>query len=139
MDETIDGEANLREPDAKVDALVHAIIGAAIEVHRILGPGFLESVYESALCIELGLRGISFVRQASIAVDYKGKAIGESRLDLQVEGQVIVELKAVESLLPIHKAQLISYLKAMRRHIGLLININVSILKDGGLKRVILS
>jgi GxxExxY protein len=114
------------------------VIGAALEVHRSLGPGFLESVYEEALCIELGLREIAFQRQVPVAVEYKGHAVGEGRLDLLVAGRLVVELKAVESILPVHQAQVISYLKATGHQLGLLINFNVPVLKSG-IKRIILS
>jgi GxxExxY protein len=103
--------------------LTRAIIGAAIDVHRALGPGFLETVYEEALCIELGLRGLSYAQQTPIAVSYKGKTVGESQLDILVEDRVILELKAVDYLAPIHSAQLLSYLKATGLKVGLLINI----------------
>ena len=92
------------EPDAETDRLAQVVIGAAIEVHRALGPGFLESVYEQAMSIELGLLGISFERQVSVAVNYKGHSIGESRLDLLADGRLIVELRAVDQLAPIHGA-----------------------------------
>jgi GxxExxY protein len=122
---------------AYLNQLTHSVIGAAIEVHRVIGPGFLESVYEEALVIELSEREISFVRQPIIATSYKGHQIGEARLDLLVDGCLIVELKAVESLLPVHKAQVISYLKMTGLRLGLLINFNVPLLTDG-LQRVIL-
>ena len=128
----------LAEPDEELNRLSDAVIGAAIEVHRVLGPGFLESVYEEALCVELGLKGIPFVRQAPVAVDYKGHPVGEARLDLLVDGRLAVELKAVESLLPIHKAQVRSYLCATGYPLGLLINLNVRVLTDG-VKRIILT
>ncbi len=131
-------EAGWVEPDERIDALAHAAIGAAIEVHRILGPGFLESVYERALRAELKLRGIAFTRQVQTRVFYKGVEAGECFLDLLVEGCLIVELKTCESFAPIHKAQLISYLKAHGLKLGLLINFNVPLLKDG-IKRVIFS
>jgi len=102
------------EPDEELDQLAHEVIGAAIEVHRILGPGFLESVYEEALIVELGLRTISVQRQVPIALAYKGVAIGQGRLDLLVQEKLIVEIKTVETLAPIHKAQAISYLKSHR-------------------------
>ena len=126
------------EPDALTDDLAHRVIGAAIEVHRHLGPGYLESVYEEALALELGLRGIAFERQKPIGVAYKGHAVGESRLDLLVGGCLVVELKAVEALAPIHQAQVISYLKATGLKLGLLINFNVPVLKSG-IRRVILT
>jgi GxxExxY protein len=113
------------------------IIGAAIEVHRALGPGFLESVYEEALCVELEERGIPFVKQAPISISYKGRDVGEGRLDLLVEDCVIVELKAVDHLTPIHAAQLLSYLRATGITVGLLINFNVSVLRQG-IQRMVL-
>jgi GxxExxY protein len=127
-----------REPSQELDRLARAVIGAAIEVHRALGPGFLESVYEEALCVELELLGIPFARQQPVSVNYKGRAIGEGRIDLLVGGILIVELKAVEELASIHSAQVISYLKMTGHHLGLLINFNVPVLKDG-IKRIILS
>ena len=126
------------EPDAETDRLAQEVIGAAIEVHRALGPGFLESVYEQAMSIELGLLGISFERQVPVAVTYKGHSIGESRLDLLVDGKLIVELKAVDQFAPVHTAQVMSYLKATGHRLGLLVNFNVVRLKDG-VKRVVLS
>lgn len=124
------------EPDDALDALAHQVIGAAIAVHRELGPGFLESVYESALCIELTERGIPFVRQAMLRVYYHGQEVGEGRIDLWVANRLVVELKAVEKLAPIHRAQLLSYLRATRMRLGLLINFNEPVLKDG-LARII--
>ena len=126
------------EPSEELDRVAHGVIGAAIEVHRHLGPGFLEAVYEEAMAIELRLRGIPFERQKSIVVGYKEAAVGEGKLDLLVDGRLIVELKAVEALSAIHKAQMISYLRATHLHLGLLVNFNVPILKNG-LQRVILS
>jgi len=113
-----------------------AVIGPAIEVHKALGPGFLESVYEEALCVELALQGVKFARQVLVAVDYKGHRIGESRLDLLVENTVVVELKATDALAPIHTAQVISYLKATGCRMGLLINFNVRRLTSG-IRRII--
>ncbi len=127
-----------REPDADVDELVRRVIGAAIEVHRHLGPGFLESVYEEALCVELELRQIPFDRQRPIGVDYKGHSVGQGRLDLLVGDKLLVELEAVDRLAPIHNAQVISYFKATHLHLGLLINLNVPLLKDG-IRRIIWS
>lgn len=112
------------------------MIGSAIEVHRLLGPGFLESVYEEALCVELSLRGIPFARQVPVGVPYKGNTVGEARLDLLVDECLVVELKAVETIAPIHVAQVISYLKATRLRLGLLITFNVTWLRRG-IKRVI--
>ena len=126
------------EPGSELDRLAHLVIGAAIEVHRCLGPGFLEAVYEEALCIELERRQIRLGRQVVIAVNYKGYPVGESKLDVLIDERLIVELKAVESILPVHAAQLMSYLKATGLNLGLLINFNVPYLKSG-IKRVILS
>jgi GxxExxY protein len=119
------------------DEIARRVIGAAIEAHRVLGPGFLESIYEEALCLELGAASLAFERQKSIVVAYKQFSIPGQRMDLLVEGRVIVELKAVDELAPIHQAQVISYLKTTGLRLGLLFNFNVRILKDGGLKRIV--
>jgi GxxExxY protein len=128
----------MREPDQTLEQLAHEVIGAAIDVHREIGPGFLESVYQNALYYELGLRNIAYEAQALAPVTYKGYAVGEGRIDILVEKRLIVELKAVEAFEPIHQAQAISYLRAMNLSLGLLINFNRPILKDG-IRRVILS
>ncbi len=113
------------------------IIGAAIEVHKILGPGLLESTYEKCLCRELELKKHCFEIQKSLPVEYKGIRIDSGyRLDLVVEKSVIVELKSVEKILPIHEAQLLTYLKLTGLKLGLTINFNVPILKEG-LKRIV--
>jgi GxxExxY protein len=116
---------------ADFNELTGKVIGAAIEVHRNLGPGFFELIYEEALCVELGLRGIQFRRQVEVPIVYKAVEIGRPRLDLVVEDRVVVELKAVESVSPLHKAQLLSYLKAGGFKLGLLLNFNVRFLRDG--------
>ncbi len=109
-----------------------AIIGAAIEVHRQLGPGLLESVYEQALCHELHLRSLSFHRQQSVPIDYKGvKLATDLRLDLVVEGHVIVEIKAKDQLSPVDKPQLLTYLRLSGLHLGLIINFHSAALKSG--------
>jgi len=126
------------EPPPELDAIASAAIGAALEVHRILGPGFLEGIYEEALAMELELRGISFERQKMISVSYKGRRIGEGRTDFFVENSLIIELKAAEKLLPVHHAQVISYLKATGCRLGLLINFHESVLRQG-VRRVVLS
>lgn len=128
----------MQEPSRRVDALANKVIGAAIEVHRTLGTGCLESVYEEALCVELNLQGILHRAQVTFALNYKNHKVGEGRLDLLIEDELIVELKAVDSLAPIHSAQIISYLKATGKNLGLLINFNVPLLKDG-IKRIVLS
>jgi GxxExxY protein len=121
-----------------LEALIKKVIGAAIEVHRHLGPGFLESVYETAMCHELSLQRINFERQKEIEVLYKSVSIKGQRLDLVVEKQLILELKSVETILPIHVAQIISYLKATRLRAGLILNFKSRQLTAGGIKRVLL-
>ena len=121
----------------EASGLTRETIGAAIEVHRTMGPGLLESVYEECMALELYRRQISYERQIAVPLAYRGKRLGaDLRLDLLVEGQVIVELKAIETILPIHSAQLLTYLRLSQRRFGLLINFNVPILKDG-IKRMI--
>ena len=118
--------------------LTELIIGAAIEVHRELGPGLLESAYEAALAHELALRGVRFARQKEMSVRYKGFLIEVGyRLDLLVEDQVIVELKAVTEMHPIYEAQLITYLRLSNIRVGLLINFNVPRLKEGIIRRIV--
>src|SRR5258706_1899879 len=119
------------EPNPELNALTNAIIGAAIEVHRGLGAGLLESLYENALAHEFLLRKIPFTRQVAITVMYKQQIIGETRLDFLVDAKVIVEIKSVEVLNKVHTAQLICYLKITGHKLGLLINFNVPVLKDG--------
>lgn len=130
--------SNRREPSAELDQLAHAVIGAAIQVHRALEPGYIESVYEEAMCVELDFQTVPYQRQYRIAVQYRGHSAGEGQLDLLVAKILPVELKAVEMLAPIHHAQLLSYLKMTGFQLGLLINFNVPILKQG-IKRVILT
>ena len=120
------------------EALTEGIIGAAIEVHQQLGPGLLESVYEECLCHVLRLRNIPFLAQAELPVIYKGKETGgKYRIDLIVADEVIVELKAVERLLTVHEAQLLTYLKLTGKRVGLVINFNVSVLHRGVIRRVL--
>ena len=114
------------------------VIGAAIEVHKTIGPGLLEGIYEDCLCVELERRRIPFERQKGIKIEYKGvKLDSQYRLDLIVNGLVIVELKTVDELAPIHDAQVLTYLKLTGLKVGLLINFNVPVLKEG-IKRLIL-
>ena len=113
------------------DPITESIIGAAIEVHRHLGPGLLESVYEEALCHEFTLQGIPFVRQKEVDVFYKGIVIKNQRLDLLVNGEVVVELKSTELDHPIYKAQLLSYLKACRLRRGLVLNFGKKTMVEG--------
>jgi GxxExxY protein len=128
----------LQEPDAELNELSRVVLDAALEVHRALGAGFAECVYEEALAVELALRQVPFVRQAPTALKYKGYIVGEGRLDLIVNGRLIVELKAVEALAPLHFAQTLSYLRASGCRLGLLINFNVPQLRRG-VRRVVLS
>ena len=128
----------MREPDAVTDRLAQSVVGAAIAVHRVLGPGFLEAVYENALCVELDCRAIRFERQKVVPLHYRGRHVADHRLDLVIGGRIVVELKTVDGLAPIHVAQMISYLTATQLMLGLLINFRVPVLKDG-IHRVIRS
>jgi len=134
--DTVDEIVGFEEPGDEVDRVAYAVIGAAIEVHKELGPGHLESFYEEALCVELGLRGMRYQRQAPVAMSDKGHPIGSGRIDLIVEDLLIVEIKACEDLAPIHTAQLIAYLKITHKKLGLLINFNVPHLRQG-IRRII--
>jgi GxxExxY protein len=120
------------------EQLTEQIIGAGIEVHRELGPGLLESVYEECLCHDLHLRGLSFQRQVNLPISYKGLKLDCGyRLDIVVEDSVLIELKSIEQILPIHEAQLLTYLRLSGKKVGLLINFNVSVLKNGIVRRVL--
>lgn len=119
------------------NAATERIIGCALEVHRELGPGLLESVYESALCIELEAAGLPFKRQVGVPLRYKGHLISEHRPDLVVADQVIVEVKSIERLHPVHMAQMITYLRVCHLRVGLLLNFNSAVLKHG-IRRVML-
>lgn len=122
----------------EINELTGTIIGAAIEVHRILGPGLLESTYEECLCRELAIQNIPFERQKAIPLEYKGiKLDCGYRLDLLVANKVVVEIKSVEIILPIHEAQTLTYLKLGGWQVALLINFNVPVLKEG-IKRMVL-
>ena len=119
------------------DPLTHEVIGAAIDVHRELGPGLLESVYEVCLSHELGLRGIEHVRQVKLPVHYKGAQLdADFRIDILIPGQLIIEIKSVERMLGVYDAQLLTYLKLSKIRVGLLLNFNVPVLKDG-MKRLV--
>lgn len=121
-----------------VNALTEKVIGAAIEVHRALGPGLLEAVYEECLCHELSLRNISFNRQYGLPVKYKNVFLEcGHRIDLLVDNRIVIELKAVDQLSSLHEAQLLSYLKSGNWNIGLLINFNVPVLKQGIRRKVL--
>ena len=120
-----------------LDELSYKVIGCAIEVHRTLGPGLLESVYEKALMHELALNNIPVRSQVAVKANYKGLDVGEGlRLDLLVDEQLIVELKSVDDFKPVHHKQLLTYLKLMNKQLGLLINFNVCNLTDG-VKRIV--
>lgn len=122
----------------ELNAITEIIIGAAIEVHRALGPGLLESANEECLCHELTLRKVTFERQKPLPVEYKGVKLDCGyRLDLFVEDAVVVEIKAVDTIQPIHEAQLLTYLKLGGWKLGLLINFNVPVLKDGIRRRIL--
>jgi len=115
-----------------LNRLTGEVIGAAIEVHKVLGPGLLENVYEKCLCRELELRGVSHESQKDLPVKYKGVELDCGyRMDVVVSNELVVELKACDSLLPIHEAQLLTYLKLTKTKLGLLINFNVPLLKNG--------
>lgn len=130
--------AERRELGEDMYRLTGEVIGAAIEVHRLLGPGFLEEVYHKALKVEFEMRGIPHKSKYPVAVTYKGHPIGEGQLDFLVGDVLIIELKAVQNLAPIHESQVMSYLKMTKHPLALLINFNVPILKQG-IKRIILS
>ena len=108
------------------DELTEKIIGCAMEVHRHLGPGLLEATYEAALCVELELAGLKFQRQVSYPIVYKGRTLGEYRIDLIVEDVVVVEIKSVERFDPVFEAQVSTYLKISRKKVGLLINFQLA-------------
>ena len=120
-----------------INRLSSKIIGAAIEVHKALGPGLLESTYEECLCHELSLRGLSLERQKPLAVRYKGVKLDCGyRLDIVVEHAIILELKSCEKIEPIHRAQLLTYLKISGLNLGLLLNFNVTVMRDGIIRMV---
>lgn len=121
----------------RANALSREVIGAAIEVHKTLGAGLLESAYEECLCQELKLRGIPFERQVDLPIEYKGMKLSAGyRMDIVVDGLLILELKSIEKILPIHEAQLLTYLRLSKIWLGLLINFNVPVLKEGIRRRV---
>ena len=127
-----------REEKDQQDPRTSSIIAAAIDVHRSLGPGLLESAYEECLCHELHLRDHSFRRQVDLPVSYKGLRLDCGyKIDLIVNDEVLLELKSVENILPVHEAQLLTYLKLSGKHVGLLINFNVPMLTRGIVRRVL--
>ena len=122
----------------RLNELSEIVIGAAIEVHKRLGPGLLESAYLACLCRELTLRGVPFEAEVELPVTYKGELVDCGyRIDILVDNRLVVELKSVESLEPIHEAQLLTYLRLGGWNVGLLINFNVTVLKNGIKRRVL--
>ena len=122
----------------QIHFLTHKIIGAAISVQKEIGPGLLESVYEKCFCYELILRGIKFEKQKLITVNYKGLELdAELRLDVLIENMIVVELKAVDTIMPIHQAQLLTYMKLLEKPKGLLINFNTANISTEGVKSMV--
>jgi len=119
------------KPDAELERLVYKVIGAAIDVHREIGPGFPEAVYDKALRIELALRNIPFAPQYQVPLHYKGHHVGTGQLDFLVSDRLIVELKAVDALAEVHTAQVLRYLQLTKQTLGLLINFHVPVLSEG--------
>jgi GxxExxY protein len=119
------------------ELVVHEIIGSALAVHRELGPGYLESFYRRAMCVEMRSRGIAFECEKAVEVSYRNELLGTHRIDLVVQGLIVVELKAVERLDVVHRNQVVAYLKATKLRVGLLVNFNAALLKQG-LQRVVL-
>ena len=131
--ESAEGTETVRD----LNEVTRGVIAAAMEVHRHLGPGLLESAYQECVCYELSRMGLSFTREVHLPLSYKGLQLDCSyRVDLLVEDAVLVELKSIEQVLPIHSAQLLTYLRASHKQVGLLINFNVLVLKDG-IKRIV--
>jgi GxxExxY protein len=113
------------------DPLTHRIIGCGMEVHRLLGPGLMEATYEEALCIELAEQRIPFTRQVAVPIHYKGHLIGEHRPDIVVQDRVVVEVKSVERVIGVHQAQLLAYMRLLKKPVGLLLNFNGEVLRTG--------
>lgn len=131
-------QAAIAPIDPEDDRIGKGVVDAAFAVHRNLGPGLLESIYETCFCYELQKRGLAYRRQAAEPIHYDGMNLAEGvRLDVLVEDRVICELKAVEEMKPLYEAQLLSYLKLTRKRLGYLINFNVPLIKDG-IKRMAL-
>jgi len=130
-------EKRVTDKKDRDDPLTARIIACAIEVHRNLGPGLLESIYENAFAAEMENAGLRFQRQVSVPVSYKGQVIGDFRVDLIIEDAVVVEIKSVERHDPLFEAQVLTYLRITGKHVGLLVNFNSRLLKDG-IKRMVL-
>jgi GxxExxY protein len=131
------GSSKLSDVPPAWNTLTEHVIGAAMEVHRTLGPGMLERMYEAALCHELKLRGISYARQRSIAMSYKGVSLGEHILDLVIDDVLVVEIKAVDLVHDVHLHQLVSYMHSGQFPLGLLFKFNLPRLKDGIYRRIL--
>lgn len=127
-----------QEPSERLDAIARSVLDGAFAVHRAFGPGLLESVYEACLAIELKRRKIDYARQIPIPLTYHGQVLEPGfRIDLLVDDEAVVEIKAVERLLSIHDAQMLTYLRLAKKRLGLLINFNVPLLRDG-IRRLVL-
>ncbi len=120
-----------------VEALVHDTIGCCITVHRELGPGLLETIYSRAVALELAAAGITFEREKPYPVTYRGQLLCEHRLDFVVGGAIVVEIKSIEAIARVHHAQLLNYLRVSRLRVGLLMNFNVAVLKDGLVRKAL--
>jgi GxxExxY protein len=127
-EEYVDEDA---EPDPELNRITNAIIGAAIAVHRELGPGHLEAVYGRALAIEFEHREIAFQRELPVTLAYRGQVVGTGRLDFLVEGRVVLELKSIEAIGPVQRAQMLTYLRITKHKLGIILNFNVARLVDG--------
>jgi len=135
-EEEIPPWGDLIESPEELDRLAHSVIGAAIEVHRQLGPGLPEQAYQGGMEVELRIRGIPFERQKVIEIVYKGVVVAKGFIDLLVGGKLVVEAKSVELVIPLHRLQTLTYMRIIRQPLGLLINFNVAVLKEG-IKRII--
>jgi len=122
---------------SEINMVTERIVGFAIEVHRILGPGLLEDTYEAAMRIELDGAGMKYKHQVRLPAIYKGRLLGEYRIDFIIEDLVVVEIKSVERMNPVFEAQLITYLRASQKRVGLLINFNSRLVKDGVIRRAL--
>ncbi|HZP48362.1 MAG TPA: GxxExxY protein [Vicinamibacterales bacterium] len=125
------------EEFARINPITDRIIGCAIEVHRTIGPGLFESIYRSALAIEFAAAGLQFVKEARVSATYKGRVLGTFRLDFLVEDMVVVEIKSVERMDPVFEAQLMTYMRLTNQRVGLLINFNSRLVKEGIKRRIL--
>ena len=137
-DEEVPPHGDLVEPPEELDRLARVVIGAAIEVHRRLGPGLPEEAYEGAMAVELTARALPFERQKRVEIVYKGVLVAFGKVDLLIAGKLVVEIKSCEALVPLFRMQTLSYMRLVNQPLGLLINFNVPVLKQG-IRRVIAS